>query len=120
MKHMQIPRTPKNMAKALRRSGLPDSFIRNFDKLLQAGDLIAPDAGTGTGPAVETRELMETLIEAGKKAGIDPVLLHALGKTGRILSEDNICFLSEEEVQEWADAIEEGRRIYGHESTRGW
>lgn len=58
-------------------------------------------------------------IEAGKEAGIDPVFLHAIEKTGFILSEENMYLFSEDDWEKWNDAIEEGRRIHGHESTRG-
>lgn len=46
-------------------------------------------------------------VEAMKKAGIDPAIIYAYEKTGRLVTEENRHLLSEAELEEWQDAIEE-------------
>ena len=45
------------------------------------------------------------------QAGIDPALIHAYQKTGRIVTEENKQFLTEEELREWYAAVEEGKKL---------
>ena len=53
------------------------------------------------------------MIEAMKKAGIDPAIIHATEKTGRLVTEDNQHFLSDMEINEWNAAIEEYKAEHG-------
>ena len=46
-------------------------------------------------------------VEAMKKAGIDPAIIFAYEKTGRLVTEENQELLSDAELDEWQDAIEE-------------
>ncbi len=46
------------------------------------------------------------MIEAMKEAGIDPAIIYATEKTGRIVSEANMNLLSDVELDEWNAAIE--------------
>jgi hypothetical protein len=46
-------------------------------------------------------------VQAMKKAGIDPAIIYAYEKTGRIVTEENQRLLSEADLAEWAAAIEE-------------
>jgi hypothetical protein len=118
--HAQTPRTPENMKRILQQADLLDTFNQACNSAGEIGDLVILKASAGIAIASgDPAEAMQEFLEAGKKAGIDPVLLHAMKKTGWILSEDNMQFLSEEELEEWNDAIEEGRKLFGHESTRG-
>jgi hypothetical protein len=45
--------------------------------------------------------------QAMRKAGIDPALIYAFEKTGRLVTEDNQDLLSDAELDEWQAAIEE-------------
>jgi hypothetical protein len=47
------------------------------------------------------------MVEAMKEAGIDPAIIHAYEKTGRLVTEDNRHLLSEADLAEWAAAVEE-------------
>jgi hypothetical protein len=51
--------------------------------------------------------LEHRIVEAMKAAGIDPAVIHAYEKTGRIVTEDNLHLLSEADLAEWEAAIEE-------------
>ena len=54
------------------------------------------------------REITEFLIAVN----IPPEMIHAFKVTGRLVTEDNIHHLSEDEIKEWADAVEEYRRLH--------
>ena len=45
--------------------------------------------------------------QAMEQAGLDPAIIYASQKTGRIVSEDNIGLLTDAEVAEWNEAINE-------------
>src|SRR6266849_6810385 len=46
-------------------------------------------------------------VQAMKEAGIDPAIIYAYEKTGRLVTDDNQHLLSEADLAEWDDAIEE-------------
>jgi hypothetical protein len=47
------------------------------------------------------------MVETMKRAGIDPALIYAYEKTGRLVTEDNQQLLSNADLAEWEAAIEE-------------
>ncbi len=47
------------------------------------------------------------MIEMMKEAGIDPAIIYAVEKTGRIVSEENQNLLTDQELAEWEAAIQE-------------
>jgi hypothetical protein len=47
------------------------------------------------------------LVETMKKAGIDPAIIHAFEKTGRLVTEDNRHLVPDVELAEWDAAIKE-------------
>ena len=53
------------------------------------------------------------MIQAMKKAGIDPAIIHATETTGRLVSEENMDLLSDVELDEWNAAIEAYRAEHG-------
>src|SRR6516225_17528 len=46
-------------------------------------------------------------VEAMKRAGIDPAIIYAYEKTGRLVTEENQHLLPETALDEWQAAIEE-------------
>src|SRR5262249_26595880 len=46
-------------------------------------------------------------VQAMKEAGIDPAIIYAYEKTGRLVTQDNQQLLSEADLAEWEAAIEE-------------
>ena len=53
---------------------------------------------------------MEMLLQAAGDSGIDPAIVYAMNKTGRMVTEANLEFLSDWELQEWNDAVNEFRQ----------
>jgi len=47
------------------------------------------------------------ILSAAGKAAVQPELIYAMKKTDRIVTESNQRLLTDEELQEWQDAIEE-------------
>ena len=52
-------------------------------------------------------EMMGRILSAAGKAGVRPELIYAMRKTGRIVTASNQDLLTNDELQEWQDAIEE-------------
>jgi hypothetical protein len=46
-------------------------------------------------------------LQAAGDSGIDPAIVYAMNKTGRIVTETNMQFLTDAELQEWNDAVDE-------------
>jgi DNA-binding transcriptional regulator YhcF (GntR family) len=51
-------------------------------------------------------EWNEVLQKAGE-LGMDPAIIYAMRKTGRMVTEQNMQYLEPEELQEWEDAVVE-------------
>jgi integrase len=52
-------------------------------------------------------EMTGQILSAAGKSGIRPELIYAMRKTGRIVTESNQQLLTDDELHEWQDAIEE-------------
>ena len=57
-----------------------------------------------------TDEIWKRLLQAAGDSGIDPAIVYAMNKTGRMVTEANLEFLSDWELQEWNDAVNEFRQ----------
>ncbi len=55
-------------------------------------------------------DIMDVFVEAAATAGIDPVLVYAMKKTGRIVTAENRRFLSDDDLREWEAAVAEARK----------
>jgi len=82
------------------------AFIAKHGREPGPDDPVIPDM-----PHFEHAE--HQMIEAMKEAGIDPAIIYATEKTGRIVSEANMNLLSDVELDEWNAAIEEYQAEHG-------
>ena len=57
-----------------------------------------------------TDEIWKSLLQAAGDSGIDPAIVYAMNKTGRSVTETNVHFLIDAELQEWNDAVDEYRQ----------
>ena len=57
-----------------------------------------------------TDEIWKSLLQAAGDSGIDPAIVYAMNETGRIVTETNVHFLTDAELQEWNDAVDEYRQ----------
>ena len=58
-----------------------------------------------------TRDLMKQFVAAALKTGVAPEKIYATIKTGRLLTTENMQFLSKADIDEWGDAAEEYKRL---------
>ena len=75
-------------------------FIEEHGREPDPDDLLFPDL-----PHPEHLEHM--MVEEMKKAGINPAIIYAFEKTGRLVTQDNQHLLSDADMAEWEAAIEE-------------
>lgn len=67
-----------------------------------------PDASTPQSPSDDSQETTwKILLRAAAESGMPPAIVYAMNKTGRIVTEDNSQFLTDAELQEWNDAVDE-------------
>jgi hypothetical protein len=58
--------------------------------------------------SVESQEATSrALVQAAGESGMDPALVYAMNKTGRIVTEQNMRLLTDADIQEWNDAVDE-------------
>lgn len=82
------------------------AFIAKHGREPGPDDLVFPDL-----PHPEHME--HQMIEIMKEAGVDPAIIYATERTGRLVSEANIDLLSDVELDEWNAAIEEYQAKHG-------
>ncbi|MFV1969084.1 MAG: SEC-C metal-binding domain-containing protein [Pirellulaceae bacterium] len=82
------------------------SFIVKHGRKPGPDDLVFPEM-----PHLEHAE--HQMIQIMKEAGIDPAIIYATEKTGRLVTEENQRLLSGIEIDEWTTAIEEYRAEQG-------
>ena len=58
------------------------------------------------------------LVQAAGESGMDPALVYAMNKTCRIVTGQNLRFLTDADLQEWNDAIDEYRQMIGSGDTQ--
>ena len=70
-----------------------------------------PGVATPQFLSVESQEeVWKSLLQAAGDSEIDPAIVYAMNKTGRIVTETNLEFLTDSELQEWNDAVNEFRQ----------
>jgi hypothetical protein len=52
-------------------------------------------------------EVWGSLLQTAANSGIDPAIVYAMNKTGRMVTETNVQFLTNADLQEWNDAVAE-------------
>jgi integrase len=85
-------------------------FREKFGRDAGPEDPIFFDPDVDTPQPISTAGLDEMtgqILSAAGKAGVRPELIYAMRKTGRIVTESNQQLLTDDELQEWQDAIEE-------------
>jgi len=118
-KHVKIPRMPENMKGVPQQTAVWDCFKVQCARVGKTTDLVLRRAAAKIPVSSgDPADVMQALVEAGREAGIDPVLLDIVENTGWTLSGNTVQYLSEDDLEEWKEAILEGRRTRGHKSMR--
>jgi len=78
-----------------------------------------PESAIAEFLSVESQEeTWRTLVQAAGESGVDPALVYAMNKTGRIVTEQNMRFLTDADLQEWNDAVDEYHQMIGSGDTQ--
>lgn len=79
-----------------------------FNRKPTGADPVFFDPTANTPQPMPVRSIENILAEAVTTADLRPELIHAIKKTGRIVTKDNQQYLTKEELNEWNKAINEG------------
>jgi hypothetical protein len=82
----------------------------NNDDLIQFNPILAKalaDVEAADSNPNFTKEILRELVAVAIKTGMPPDKIYAVIKTGRILTFENMKFLSNDEIDEWQDAARE-------------
>jgi hypothetical protein len=78
-----------------------------------------PDSAVPEFLSVESQEeTWRALVQAAGESGMDPALVYAMNKTGWIVTEQNMRFLTDADIQEWNDAVDEYHQMMGSGDTQ--
>jgi hypothetical protein len=78
-----------------------------------------PESAVAEFLSVESQEeTWRALVQAAGESGMDPALVYAMNKTGRIVTEQNMQFLTDADLQEWNDAVDEYHQMIGSRDTQ--
>ncbi len=62
-------------------------------------------------------ETWRALVQAAGESVMNPALVCAMNKTGRIVSEQNLRFLTDADLQAWNDAVDQYHQMIGSGDT---
>ena len=96
----------KNVSAPPSSSGMSDDQLIAFNPIL---------AKAFAEFAAKNDDVWRTIVAAAIKTGASPEKIYAMIKTGRMLTEYNMQFLSEADIKAWSDAAEEYRRLAGQD-----
>jgi hypothetical protein len=89
-----------------------ESFREKFGRDPGPTDPVFFDPNADEPQPMSFDTIEEELLDAMAAAGVDPALIYAFHKTGRIVSETNQHMLTRSELKEWNDAVEEYRALH--------
>ena len=84
-----------------------ERFIAKFGREPGPGDPVFFDPDHPTPRRLQLEPVEAGVVASMRKAGIAPHLIHAYEKTGRLVTESNKHLLTEEELAEWDEAIDD-------------
>jgi hypothetical protein len=105
---------PNDLAEALEAED--QAFRQKFGREPRQEDPIFfdPDADQPQFPTeAQQRKTIDAMYHIILLAGIDPAFAYAFRKTGRLLTEENMKFLTPAELAEWNKAIDEHHSMNG-------
>jgi hypothetical protein len=82
-------------------------FREKFGREAGPDDPIFFDPGAEIPKPLDEDKVRATMMDAMASAGIDPALIYAFRRTGRIISEFNLHLMSPEDLAEWQAALDE-------------
>lgn len=90
------------------------AFREKFGRDPEPGDPLFFDPDADVPQELSAEKIEDTwkdLCDHAASQGIPPELVHAMRKTGRVVTEQNMHLLEPDELAEWQDAVDEYRRL---------
>jgi hypothetical protein len=87
-------------------------FRNKFGRDPRPEDPILFDENADTPQPMALDEIEREVLEFMAAVNLDPAFIHAYKVTGRLVTEDNLHLLTEEEIQEWGDAVADYHRLH--------
>ncbi len=87
-----------------------EAFRRKFGRDPCPDDPIFFDPDANEPVPLDPQQYEQAMIETMSQAGTDPAFIYAFKRTGRIVTESNKHGLTEKELRQWNDAIDEYQR----------
>jgi hypothetical protein len=88
-----------------------ERFRQKFGRDPRPDDPVIWDESAGEPTPASVEDIHQTILSAMIKTGAAPEFIYAFEKTGRLVTESNMYLLSDEDIKEWTDAVEEFRRL---------
>lgn len=81
----------------------------NTDELIQFNPILAKALAEAEENADSNvaKECLRELVAVSVRTGVEPKKIYAVIKTGRILTAENMKFLSKADIKEWSNACDE-------------
>jgi hypothetical protein len=89
-----------------------ERFKAKFGREPRGDDPILFDENADTPQPMALADIEREVLEFLAAVNLDPAFIHAYKVTGRLVSEDNLHLFTEEEIQEWGDAVTEYQRLH--------
>jgi hypothetical protein len=89
-----------------------ERFKAKFGREPRGEDPILFDENADTPQPMALDEIEREVLEFLAAVNLDPAFIHAYKVTGRLVSEENLHLFTEEEIQEWGDAVAEYQRLH--------
>jgi len=84
-----------------------EAFRKKFGRDPCPDDPIFFDPDANEPAPLNPQQYEQAMIETMSQAGTDPAFIYAFKRTGRIVTESNKHRLTEKELRQWNDAIDE-------------
>jgi hypothetical protein len=84
-----------------------EAFRKKFGRDPFPDDPIFFDPNANEPVPLNPQQYEQAMIETMSQAGVDPAFIYAFRRTGRIVTEANKDRLTENELRQWNDAIDE-------------
>jgi hypothetical protein len=93
------------LAEAMREQHV--AFVQKFDREPGRDDPLFFDANADTPQPIKPQEVHIAMLQVMSASGMRPEIIYALEKTGRIVTRENMKYLTDAEIAEWNSAIAE-------------
>jgi hypothetical protein len=89
-----------------------ERFRAKFGREPRPEDPILFDENADTPQPMALAEIEREVLEFLTAVNLDPAYIHAYKVTGRLVTEENLHLLTQEEIQEWTDAVTSYQRLH--------